>query len=246
MTRCSRRAFVLLAIGAVPALGSVRAAAAQDDAAQQLEATTNAMLALDSFHFDLTTTAGTTSFEDAFELRSVSGDIDRPDRFQAAVEVKVAFVTLTLDVIGIGSDIWVKNPLGNDDAFIHVTGGDTDVQLPPTILLNPDRLVREALGYLENPAIAGTETVDGEEMTVLTGSFDPMRLIGSGTPVPDLGPFQPAQQPLEIEAWIDSQDRLVRIDFIGPIFGFEEGTGRLVRSIELSEFDAPMSIEPPA
>jgi hypothetical protein len=46
--------------------------------------------------------------------------------------------------------------------------------------------------------------------------------------------------------WIDDQDRLVQIDFVGPLFSFEEGSGRLVRRVTFSNFDADISIEPPA
>lgn len=247
MTHIVRWAITALFIGflaAAPLGGSMRA---QDDAAQQqLEATEAAMLALQSFSFDLETTAGTTTFQDAFELRSIVGDVQRPSSFQATVEVKLAIVTLKLEVIGIDGNIWVKNPIGGGDSFIQVTGGESDMQLPPTILLNPDELVNDALSYLDDPQIAGTESLDGQEMTVMTGTFDPGRLVGSGTPTTALGDLTPASTPLDVKAWIDDQDRIVRIDFTGPIFGFEEGKGRLVRSITFSNFDQPMTIEQPA
>jgi hypothetical protein len=162
------------------------------------------------------------------------------------VAVKLAILTVTLEAVGIGGDIWVKNPIGGDDSFIQVTGGDADLQIPPTILLNPDKLVNEALNYLDNPTLAGTEELDGQEMTVITGTFDPSKLINSGTPTPELGDFRPASTPLDVKAWIDDQDRLVRIDFSGPLFSFEEGTGRLVRSITLSNFDGDVTITQPA
>jgi hypothetical protein len=38
----------------------------------------------------------------------------------------------------------------------------------------------------------------------------------------------------------------VQVDFVGPLFSFEEGTGRLVRRVTFSNFDAEVSIEPPA
>ena len=221
-------------------------ARAQDDAKAQIDQTAAAMLALESFHFELNTTAGTTSFQDAFELKTVSGDVVRPSDFQAKVEVKLAILTLTLEVVGVDGNIWVKNPIGGDDSFIQVTGGDSDFQLPPTILLNPDQLVSEALKYLDDPQLAGTEDLDGQEMTIVTGTFDPSKLIGGEISASELGDFEPSSEPLDVKAWIDEQDRLVRIDFTGPIFGFEEGTGRLVRSITFSDFDADITITQPA
>jgi len=222
--------------------GNVRA---QDDAQAQLDATAATMLALNSFHFDLETTAGKTSFQNLFELKSVTGDVVRPNSFQAQVNLQIAMLAPTLEVVGIGGDIWVKNPLGGSDAFVQLTGGDTGIQLPPAILLNPDQLVSQALAYLENPQLAGKDKLDGQEMTVVTGTFDPARLTGNVSSS-EMGQFEAAKEPLEVKAWIDDQDRLVRIDFIGPLFAFEEGTGRLVRSITFSNFDADITIQQPA
>jgi hypothetical protein len=246
MNRLIRWTTAVLLVCAVlaPTLGTT--VRAQDDAQAQIDQTAAAMLALKSFRFDLETTAGTTSFQDAFELRSVTGDVVRPNSFQAKVEVKLAILTLTLEAVGIGGDIWVKNPIGGDDSFVQVTGGDSDLQLPPTILLNPDKLVTEALKYLDDPQLADSEELDGQQMTVITGTFDPTKLIGGGTPVAELENFNPASEPLDVKAWIDDQDRLVRIDFSGPLFSFEEGSGRLVRSITFSDFDADITIEQPA
>jgi len=245
MTRFYRwTAVLLICLALTPALNS--AVRAQDDAQAQLDKTAAAMLALKTFHFDLETTVGTTTFQDAFELKSVTGDVVRPNSFQAKVEVKLAIVSLTLEAIGIHGNIWVKSPLGGGDTFIQVTGGDTDLQLPPTILLNPDQLVGEALKYLDNPQIGDPEELDGQQMTVVTGTFDPSKLINGGTPTAELGDLNPASQPLDVKAWIDDQDRLVRIDFSGPLFSFEEGAGRLVRSITFSDFDADVTISQPS
>jgi len=161
------------------------------------------------------------------------------------VNLQIAMLAPTLEVVGIGGDIWVKNPLGGSDAFVQLTGGDTGIQLPPAILLNPDQLVSQALAYLENPQLAGKDKLDGQEMTVVTGTFDPARLTGNVSSS-EMGQFEAAKEPLEVKAWIDDQDRLVRIDFIGPLFAFEEGTGRLVRSITFSNFDADITIQQPA
>ncbi len=224
----------------------IRSVAAQDDAQAQLDATASAMLALQSFHFKLETTAGKSIFQDAFELKTVEGDVVRPASFQASVGVKLAIVDLTLEVVSVDGDTWVKNPIGGDDSFIQVTGGDSDFQLPPMELLNPDSLVQGALKYLDNPQLSGTETVDGQELTVLTGTFDPAKLITSDTAQVASTVIEAASEPLAVKMWIDEQDRLVKIDFVGPLFSFEEGSGRLVRQITFSNFDADISIAPPA
>lgn len=233
---------LLCTMGAAP----VRSASAQDDAQAQLDATVSAMLALNSFHFKLETTAGKSVFQEAFELKTVEGDVVRPANFRASVGVKLAIIDLTLEVVSVDGNIWVKNPIGGDDSFIQITGGDSDFQLPPMDLLNPDMLVQEALRYLDDPQIAGTEELNGQQMTVLTGTFDPSQLVSSGTPTSNDSMISAASQPLDVKLWIDDQDRLAQIDFVGPLFSFEEGTGRLVRRITFSNFDTDVSIEPPA
>lgn len=227
-----------------PAMSNV--ALAQDDAQAQLDKTAAAMLALQSFHFELDTTAGSTTFQDLFELDGVSGDVVRPTNFKATVAVKLAIISLTFEVIGVDGDLWVKNPLGGDDTFVQLTGADSDFQIPPTILLNPDKLVTDVLSYLDNPTLAERETLDGKEMTIVTGTFDPSKITLGDTAAAEMGDFEPASEPLQIKGWIDDQDRLVRVDFIGPLFAFEEGAGRLVRTITFSNFDEAITIQKPA
>ena len=141
LTRWTAFALLLCTLVATP-IGS---ATAQDDGQAQLDATASAMLALNSFHFKLETTDGKTVFQDAFELKIVEGDVVRPANFQAALDVKLAIVDLTLEVVSVDGSIWVKNPIGGGDSFIQVAGGDSEFQLPPMEFLNPDSLVQEAL-----------------------------------------------------------------------------------------------------
>src|SRR5215203_5093543 len=210
MFRTARWTMLVLLLSTLVA-SPYQSAIAQDDAQAQLEATAAAMLELNSFHFKLETTAGRTVFQEAFELKTVEGDVVRPANFNAAVGVKLAIVDLTLEVISVDGNIWVKNPIGGDDSFIQVTGGDSDFELPPMAFLNPDTLVQDALRYLDDPQIAGTEELDGQQMTVLTGTFDPSELISSVTPGAEDSILSAASQPLEVSMLIDDLDRLVQI-----------------------------------
>lgn len=244
MIRIARWTAMVLILGTL-VLGPIHSSRAQDDAQAQLDATASAMLALQSFHFNLATIEGKSIFQEAVELKTVEGDVVRPTSFQAVANVKVAIVDLTVEVIGVDGDIWVKNPLGGGDSFIQVTGADSEFQLPPMDLLNPDRLVQEALTYLDNPQIAESEELDGQPMTVVTGTFDPAQLISSGTPSTAESIVAAASEPLNVKLWIDDRNRLIQIDFFGALFSFEEGSGRLIRRITFSNFDADISIEPP-
>ena len=52
-----------------------------------------------------------------------------------------------------------------------------------TDLINPDRLFLAAIALIDDPKIDGTEKINGEECTVVTGQFDPKRLQDLASPV---------------------------------------------------------------
>ncbi len=174
------------------------------------------------------------------ELQSVEGDVARPDRFRAAFTAKAAFVTLTIKVIGIGDRLWVTNPMEREETYLEVTNPASE-QLPQLDLLNPDRLMTAAVQLLEDPKIAGTEKIDGVPTTRIEGTFNIKRIEEiAGTPIAELA----GVQPLRVRIWIDEGGRVLRLELDGPLTEME--TGPIVRRLDLSQFDEPVAIEPPA
>ena len=208
-----------------------------------LETAAQAMLDLNTFHFVVSTPVGITTFLDAVELVDIQGDVLRPASFRAEFTIGLAFVKLGLKAIGVNEKIWVSDPLSGDGSFIQVTGGGSD-NLPPTVLLNPDQLIATALELVQNPVVAGTETIDGIETTRVDGTFDPAELIDFGTPV--AGDMLTNAGPLEISFWLDEQNRIVRLEITGPFLPGESADIPVVRRIDLSKFDEPIVIEAPA
>ncbi|MGH2558234.1 MAG: LppX_LprAFG lipoprotein [Thermomicrobiales bacterium] len=222
-------------------LPGTRGITAQDDDARAvLTNAAQAMADVTSFHFELTTEGGTTTILEEFELGAVEGDVVRPDRFRAKVTAKFSIVSLDLDVVGVGDRLWVTDPTSSDGGLIEISLTDTEGE-PLIDLLNPDRLLLQAVEMVENPTIAGTEEIDGVETTRIEGTFDPSTLdMEIATPAPvalDLNP-----KPVAI--WIDGEGRVVRLRLEGPLTDVEEP--EIVRTLHLSDFDAEVEITPPA
>ena len=232
-----------LAFGILASAGASAFAQEDQDATALLDASAATMLELNTFHFVVSTPEGTTTFLDAVELVDIQGDVVRPNSFRAEFRIALAFVKLSLEAIGIGSNIWVSDPLSGDGSFIKVSDGSSE-NLPPTILLNPDELIAAALELVQEPVVAGTESIDGTETTRVNGTFDPAQLIDFGTPVAD--ELLTNVGPLDISFWIDDQDRIIRLEIAGPFLPGETADAAIVRRIDLSKFNEIVVVEAPA
>jgi len=228
------------------ALGQSSAQETQDAQALLAEAA-GKVAALDSFAFALTTQNGETQFVEGITLQGVTGAVKRPDSFMAEAEVDLMLATITIKMISVGGRLWFTNPLEGEDAYqeIDLSGaGETD----PTVLINPDRLILPALETVVDPVIAGTESLDGIETTRVTGTVDLSQVVrGSATPEADAGSGEglinlPTSMPFA--AWIDSEHLVRRVELTGPILQGEAGD--IIRRVDLSAFNEPVDIQPPA
>jgi hypothetical protein len=218
---------------------------AQDEAqdpASLLDEAAKTMLELDSFHFSVSTPLGKTMLADQVELEGIEGDVVRPDAFRAEFSVELGFVSLNLRAIGIGSNLWVSDPTQGGDQYIELTGAAQET-LPPQALLNPDQLVMLAVSLLRDPVIKGNAEIDGTSVVNVEGTFDPNDLQSLGTPVPD--EILSNVDPLTVNLWIDEEHRIRRAEFAGALLPSEQDAGPIVRRVDLSAFNEPVTIEPP-
>lgn len=252
----TRRAILVAAAacacaGILPAPRDARAADAP--AEDLLRAGAEAMAAVRSFHFSLTTPQGRTSVLNALTLRAVEGDVLRPDRFRARIEgTAAAIIDVTVTVIGIGDRLWVSDPRSGGETWIETSagsdgagdGGSPVANDALSMLANPDLIFLAALAVLSEPVIGPDGTIDGEPVRRVDGIVDFRRLAdaagetaGSSLP-PDLMP-----DPLPASIWFDAMNRPRRIELEGPIFPGE--TDGIIRRLDLTAFDAPVTIDPP-
>jgi hypothetical protein len=216
-------------------------ATAQADPAGELIANAGkTMIDLQSFRFVLTTPVGKTFLAREVELDRIEGSVVRPASFHAEFTVKLAFITLTLDATGIGSRIWVQDPLSG--TYIEI-GSEVTENLPPLDFLNPDWLLAQALDLIEEAVIAGQEEIDGIAVTRVDGVLNLGEISSIATPIPT--GVLTATGSVPITLWVDGDSRLIRAEFNGPLLASEEGSGRIVRRIDLSAFNEPITIDPP-
>ena len=249
-------AIVLLLQGVV--LLATTSGAAQDDAEAReiLTGAATAMAGVQSFQFSLTTEAGQTIIMDTLELKDVTGAVQRPDRFRATASASVAILDVEVEVVGIGTQIWVKNPLGaaaGGEEYIEVDLSEGGMEQALAELVNPDRILLRAVDLLQNPTVRGTDEIDGVETTVIEGTFDPSAAIGlvPGTPaaVADAATQVAVETGLELAGpvptliWVDGDGLVRRIRVEGPILTSEETD--VVRRLDLFGYNEPVEIEAP-
>jgi hypothetical protein len=251
----SRRRTCLLAAGAIAALvpisGSRRPARAQDASALLSDAA-RAMSELETFRFTLETPRGETRVAQELVLLSLSGEVQRPDRFHATAVVEAVVARLQLEVIGIGTTIWVTDPLApqGTTAFREIdlseaASGGEEAGLGGMFadLLNPDRLLLAAVERIENPVVVGREEIDGVPVTRINGEARlpiPEGIEVAGNP---LGEMLQLDDPFQVAVWVDDQHLVHRLDVYGPLLVGEEPN--TVRRLALSDFNGPIDIQPP-
>jgi hypothetical protein len=249
----SRRWVLAAGLGALAwtTIGSGwRGARGQEDAAPEavalLERAAAAMAQLRSFRFRLTTERGATTIFEAVELVSVEGGVERPDRFQATINARLAFASLSLDVVGVGETVWIEDPLSAAGGYQEVS-----VETGLADLLNPDRLLLQAVGLIEQSTIAGEDTLDGVTATVVEGDFRPLRALElAGTPVATPTAEEQAEvglvldEPLFAQLWIEhGTDRVLQLALQGRLTTLEDP--EIIRVLRLFDFDLPLDIQPP-
>ena len=245
----TRRAVVLLGVAAVvPSVIPGSVGGQEQDARPLLQQTATTMAAVQSFHFQMTTPRGKSLVSNQLELAGFEGDVQRPDRFRVTFTAKASIVSLTVKVIGIGTQLWVTDPMAREEAWIMISGGETG-ELPLPDILNPDRLLQSAVDVIQEPTIAGDDEIDGTKTTRVEGTFDPRQVNQqvnalAGTPVPAELSALTGDKPIPVRIWIDEAGRVRRVEFAGPLTAADEGD--VVRRFDLTKIDEPVDIQPPA
>lgn len=252
-TQHSRRTVLgFIAMSAATVAGVLpRLAAAQDDEATALlQSAAAKMGSLQSFRFKLSTINGQSTILQGLELVGVEGSVLRPQSFEATITAKVAIIEVKVRTIGIGNRLWVTDPTIAEERFIEVTGGaDGDLGDTQNLadLINPDRLLLEAVKYVKDPKIEDEETIDGVETTLVTGIFDASALasLAPATPGADgeMGVDLLALGEMPILIWIDAEGYVLRIELEGPLTTAE--SPNVIRRLELFDFDEPVEIAEP-
>ena len=200
-----------------------------------LEASTEAMMAVSSFHFELDVVVKVESDDFALDLPvEISGDYQAPDRIKASLKMVVIFLTIETEMVSLGNTQYIKEP---ETGEWQVTVGES------SIFLDPAQFVQVELENLKDLAIVGLESLDGVEVYHLTAT------TAEGTYGGGEGEFQ-------LSLWARVEDGLVarvvaegEIDLgevAGDLLGdVGQGAAAVTLKVTLSNFDEEVTIEAP-
>jgi len=183
--------------------------------------------ALSSFHFALDQEGGGTPIAMGLEMTSASGDITRPYKLKA--DVFAGFVEVR--VITVGEVTFMTNPLTGE--WEPLPNEFTAVRL-----FNPDTGIKAIIGEISNAVKLGEEKVAGALCYHIKGTLDSgdLSAISCGAAIEGIS--------IDTDVWIGKDDFLLRqIKLEGQITR-DEKPG-IVRTLSISNFDQPVTIELP-
>lgn len=194
-----------------------------------------AMARLDSFHFKMSHEGGGTPIMEGLTLEEVEGDVVRPGRMRATLgatyQVQSGKMYITLEIITVGDTTYMSSLVpGRWEALPS--------SVSPAGFFDPDAGMGGILASLEGLARLRDGDIAGVASYRLAGrvSSEVLRPV-VGFPVPG--------EVIQAEVWVGRDDFLVRrLRLQGRVVeGDREGISRI---IEVSRFNQPVAIEPPA
>jgi len=185
---------------------------------------------LETFHFRLEHENGTSPIPLGLELETAEGDVVVPDRMSAEIRAKAGTAVVRVNVIGVGDEGWITNPFSREWQPLPEGTNIRDV-------FNPGAGVKAIVGALADVKVLKEEEVGGASTYLIEGEVD-SGVLEAAAPIAEPG------LTVVVKAWVGVDDSLPRrIRLEGPFAPGEPEN--IVRKLELSQFDEPLSIEPP-
>ena len=182
-----------------------------------------------TFHFALDISKVPTSTK-GLQLTGAEGDAKVPDELEAQVSGRFAGFPLSTKLVAVGGKLWIENPLSGSWQSV-------DVETTPGFLLDPQKGVLGVMRGMTDVKEDGSEDVSGVSTTRITGTV----------PAAEVGPLAAVAAgsgSVGVILWIGKDDRILRrIEVAGPIASGEPADA--VRTIELSRFGEPVTVEAP-
>lgn len=216
----------------------------EPDAVALLRNAAAVMAGLATFQFEIETTRGQSTIFQGLDVRAIAGAVRRPLDFTATVSVGVPFGTIDVTAIGIEGRAWVQDPLAGG---LVGQGGSEWIALEGTenivALINPDTLILNSIGVIQDARIDDAEQIDGADATVISGTVDfaatAERVTGQAVELP----AEVSAEPLPVLVWIDGEGRVLEVEISGRIVATESED--VVRVARFYGFNEPVDIEAP-
>lgn len=218
-------------VALVAALACSSAPVKKELTAQEIvDRSSEKMKELKSVHFRLELTGGKMALAPGMVVDNVEGDAAVPGRIQAKTKATVLNMVVEMELVSVEGKQYLRNPLTKRWDEIPAAFAQANFFSPesgaPAIMKGTKNLAR-----LENEAVEGTESYH------LKGTLEPAAVVA-------LTGGAPAGAPLAVEAWIGTGDFLVRqIKLQGAVLQGDQAN--VLRTLTLSRFNTPVTIEPP-
>ena len=196
-------------------------------APEAVELSRNAMAALVSFRFELTHDSGSTALAGGLELTRAGGVVAQ-NGLDLEAEATIGRAFVRVEAIVIDDRTWMTNPLTG--AWSEIPPEDS-----PFSFLDPVRLVADILGETQDAVFPEGPHSDGE-LTISGRIPAPTLAALVGTVDPDAVPA--------VTLTLDAETYLLKKIVIVGVTQPEDDEDT-TRVITLSEFDTPVSLQPP-
>lgn len=214
----------------------VSQAEGDDEAVVILKTAGEALQALDTFNFSLTTIAGSSSVFPGMSLESVVGAVRRPMDLTATITASALMQTVEISAVAVDGNFYIQNPLSGGAWENIGSAGEIGG------MINPDWIIVAAVNLIKDAKI----TDQNDEETLIEGYLDfAETLEEAGATTGDLGELEQflADSPIDVAIWINPENLIERVELYGPIFASESPD--VEKRIELTKFNEPVEIEVP-
>jgi lipoprotein LprG len=166
------------------------------------------------------------------EVDSAEGTVTSDGRAQGTVKILQEGSVVSLELIVINSDIYLKGPTGQ---FKNLGPNAAGAVFDPSKILNPTEGLARLEGFATDARTVGEENVDGVDAYKITASLD-------GSQVSQLIPLT-AVNSVPGTLWISKTTKqLVQISVVAP-----QAAGKSAQlTLDLTDFGLQTNITPPA
>jgi hypothetical protein len=161
------------------------------------------------------------------------GDFQAPDRLQGTMSQSYGEMTIEFEFITIAETTYVKSP----------ETGEWKISTEQTFPFSTERFISFEPADIEDPAIVGEETLNGDRVYHLTGFAAAREIVDAFA-----FPFTITGGELQLEYWIGVNDGRVRQNAVYVLLLLPGRTGdfiRLTGTTTYSDFGRAVTIVPP-
>lgn len=199
-----------------------------------LQAASTRFEQINTVHFSLSVDGNVTlDSGGTIKLHGADGDLKRPDSAEAKANVSFLGANLSISLVTIGTNQYMTNPIsGSWEKAPSGLGYD------PAVLFDKNQGISHVLTNLQNPTIAGTDTINGQDSYHITATVkkaDAQPIAGGAL----------NSDTLPIDLWIGKQNKDI-LKLILHDSGGAGGNSATTWTLLLTKQNEPVTINKPS